>query len=91
MNLYEIKEVFKEKVLIDRLELEKSEVNDISDEDNLFDESGLALDSVEALDIVTGISDIFELDTSKISQEDLSTGFQTINQIAEYIEKELNN
>lgn len=91
MNLYEIKEVFKEKVLIDRLELEKSEVNDISDEDNLFDESGLALDSVEALDIVTGISDIFVLDTSKISQEDLSTGFQTINQIAEYIEKELNN
>ncbi|KZK08430.1 acyl-carrier protein [Lactococcus cremoris] len=89
LNVDEIKELLKKKVLIERLELEKDEVYDISDDESLFDENGLALDSVEALDIVTGISDIFGLDTSKISQDDLSSGFQTINQIATYIENEL--
>ena len=87
----EIKEILKKKVIIERLELEEVTPSDIADDENLFDKNGLALDSVEALDIVTGISEVFEIDTSKISQEDLNKGFHTINQITDYIVEEENN
>ncbi|MFT8929428.1 MAG: phosphopantetheine-binding protein [Sporolactobacillus sp.] len=88
-SFHEIKDILKKKILIERLELDDVEPADISDDENLFDEKGLALDSVEALDIVTGVSDVFKIDTSNISQEDLSTGFQTVDQIASYISKEM--
>lgn len=87
-NMEEIKDILKKKVLIERLELDDVEPSDISDTENLFDEEGLALDSVEALDIMTGISEEFGIDTSMLGQEDINN-FQSINDMAKYIlEKE---
>ncbi|UFK69235.1 acyl carrier protein [Limosilactobacillus reuteri] len=83
-SIEEIKDILKEKVLIERLELDDVEPNDISDNENLFDEEGLALDSVEALDIMTGISEEFGIDTSMLGQEDINH-FQSVNDMAKYI------
>lgn len=83
-SIEEIKDILKEKVLIERLELDDVEPDDISDDENLFDEEGLALDSVEALDIMTGISEEFGIDTSMLGQEDINH-FQSVNDMAKYI------
>lgn len=83
-SIEEIKNILKEKVLIERLELDDVEPSDISDGENLFDEDGLALDSVEALDIMTGISEEFGIDTSMLGQEDINH-FQSVNDMAKYI------
>ncbi|MRG90114.1 acyl carrier protein (plasmid) [Limosilactobacillus reuteri] len=83
-SIEEIKDILKEKVLIERLELDDVEPDDISDNENLFDEEGLALDSVEALDIMTGISEEFGIDTSMLGQEDINH-FQSVNDMAKYI------
>lgn len=87
MNIQEIKHLIKTEVLINRLELEDVSVEDIGDDDNLYSESGLALDSVEALDIVDGIAEVFNVnvETVMISGED--NNFQTVNEIANYILK----
>lgn len=75
----------KEEVLINRLELDDVEASDISDDENLFDEDGLALDSVEALDIITGISEIFQVDTNSLTQEEINNNFKSVNDIASFI------
>ncbi|MDI6498626.1 phosphopantetheine-binding protein [Leuconostoc suionicum] len=87
MNIQEIKHLIKAEVLINRLELEDVSVEDIGDDDNLYSENGLALDSVEALDIVDGIAEVFNVnvETVMISGED--NNFQTVNEIANYILK----
>ena len=87
MNSNEIKKIIKEKILIERLELDDVSTEDISDDANLFDEDGLALDSVEALDIMTGINDEFGIDTSTLSQDDINN-FKTVNSMADYIQKQ---
>ncbi len=87
MNSNEIKKIIKEKILIERLELDDVSAEDISDDANLFDEDGLALDSVEALDIMTGINDEFGIDTSTLSQDDINN-FKTVNSMADYIQKQ---
>lgn len=61
------------------------EASDISDDENLFDEDGLALDSVEALDIITGISEIFQVDTNSLTQEEINNNFKSVNDIASFI------
>ncbi|MBB1110745.1 MULTISPECIES: acyl carrier protein [Limosilactobacillus] len=87
-SVEEIKDILKKKVLIERLELDDVKPEDITDTENLFDEEGLALDSVEALDIMTGISEEFNIDTSTLGQEDINH-FQSIDDMAKYIlEKE---
>lgn len=84
MKMQEIKDILRNKILIDRLELDEDELDDINDNDDLFDEDGLDLDSVESLDIITGISEEFDIDTSSLTQKEI-TDFHTINQIAEYV------
>ncbi|VUX01022.1 hypothetical protein [Streptococcus vestibularis] len=84
-TLEEIKNILKEEVLINRLELDDVEASDISDDENLFDEDGLALDSVEALDIITGISEIFQVDTNSLTQEEINNNFKSVNDIASFI------
>lgn len=85
-SIEEVKNILKEKVLIERLELDDVTPNEISDNENLFDEEGLALDSVEALDIMTGISEEFGVDTSMLGQEDINN-FKSVNDMADYIMK----
>ena len=84
-TLEEIKNILKEEVLINRLELDDVEASDISDDENLYDEVGLALDSVEALDIITGISEIFQVDTNSLTQEEINNNFKSVNDIASFI------
>lgn len=84
-TLEEIKNILKEEVLINKLELDDVEASDISDDENLFDEDGLALDSVEALDIITGISEIFQVDTNSLTEEEINNNFKSVNDIASFI------
>ena len=88
MNIEEIKKLLREEILINRLELDEEDLEDIKDNDDLFDEDGLDLDSVESLDIITGISEEFDIDTSNLTQKEI-TDFHTINQIADYISNKL--
>lgn len=87
MDSNEIKLIIKKNILIERLELDDVSVDDIPDDADLFDEDGLALDSVEALDIMTGINDEFGIDTSTLSQDDINN-FRTVNSMVKYIQDE---
>ncbi|AFS39674.1 hypothetical protein [Leuconostoc gelidum] len=87
MSLEEIKHLIKEEILINRLELEDVIENEIDDDENLYNEEGLALDSVEALDIVDGISNVFKLDVEAVMNSGEENNFQTVNEIANYIYK----
>ena len=75
-TLEEIKNILKEEVLINRLELDDVEASDISDDENLFDED---------LDIITGISEIFQVDTNSLTQEEINNNFKSVNDIASFI------
>lgn len=69
------------------MELEDVIENEIDDDENLYNEEGLALDSVEALDIVDGISNVFKLDVEAVMNSGEENNFQTVNEIANYIYK----
>lgn len=85
MTNNEIKKIIKEKVLIERLELEDIEVDDIVDTDPLFGD-GLGLDSVEALDVVAGIKEEFNIELPKMEQGETHKHFHSVESIAEFVQ-----
>lgn len=70
--------------LIDRLQLEY-QPDDIDDDTFLFG-SGLALDSIDAMEIVVGMQSLFEV---FIPEGDIAS-IRTINTLADFIEQSLN-
>lgn len=85
MNKNEIKEIIKEKVLIERLELEDITPEEIIDNEALFGE-GLGLDSVEALDVAAGIREEFKIELPQMSQEETYKHFFSVESLANFIE-----
>lgn len=85
MDINEIKHLIKSEILIERLELEDVTEDEIQDNENLYSEDGLGLDSVEALDIVDGISDVFKINAEVVLSTGEDNNFKTVNEIANYI------
>lgn len=71
-------------MIIDVLNLEDVGPDDIDAEENLFGDSGLALDSIDALEIGVGVQKKYGI---KINAEDKSTRahFQSVRSLAEFV------
>ena len=89
MDQTDIKKIIKEKVLIERLELEDITPDEISDSEPLFID-GLGLDSVEALDVVAGVEEEFGVKVPKMMNEETQRYFHSVDSLAEYISTLLN-
>lgn len=85
MNNSEIRRIIKEKILIERLELEDIDLNDIIDTEPLFGD-GLGLDSVEALDVAAGVKEEFQVEFPKMEQGESHKHFHSVESLAEFIE-----
>ena len=74
-------------LLLVRLELEETglTVDQISEDTLLLDESGLGLDSVEALDLLIGVEKRFGLQIEGIDQSFIATTCHSVRSLAEYI------
>ncbi len=79
----ELKEELKAK-LIEQLNLEDMEVSDIEDTDLLFDEEGLALDSIDALEIIVLLEKEYgiKIDDPKKGKDIM----QSVQTLADFIE-----
>ena len=73
------------KQLIEHLNLEDFSVEDIKDDTPLFGD-GIGLDSIDALEIIVMLDKEFDIKIS--NPEEGSQIFQTVNTIAEFIEKQ---
>jgi acyl carrier protein len=73
-------------MIVDVLGLEDVKAEDIGSDENLFDESGLALDSIDALELGVTIQKKYGV---KIDPQDknLASHFQTVKALAAFIEK----
>lgn len=71
-------------MIIDVLNLEDVGPDDIDAEENLFGDAGLALDSIDALEIGVGVQKKYGI---KINAEDKSTRahFQSVRSLAEFV------
>ena len=71
-------------MIIDVLNLEDVKPDDIDAQENLFGDSGLALDSIDALEIGVGVQKKYGI---KINAEDKSTRahFQSVRSLAEFV------
>lgn len=71
-------------MIIDVLNLEDVSPEDIDAQENLFGDSGLALDSIDALEIGVGVQKKYGI---KINAEDKSTRahFQSVRSLAEFV------
>ena len=70
--------------LIEHLNLEDFSIEDIKDETPLFGD-GLGLDSIDALEIIVMLDNKFDVKVS--DPEEGAKIFQSVNTIAEFIEK----
>lgn len=89
VTIEEIKAIIKEKILIERLELEDVTPEDIADDAPLFGE-GLGLDSVEALDVVAGLQAEFGIKLQGASPESLRQDFYSVSTLASFVHRTLN-
>ncbi len=83
-NLEEIKKELKE-LLVESLSLEDIEPEEIGDEEPLFDENGVGLDSLDGVEVVVMLQRNYGLDV-----KDMQKGreiFQSINTLAHYVVK----
>jgi acyl carrier protein len=71
-------------MIIDVLNLEDVSPDDIDAQENLFGDNGLALDSIDALEIGVGVQKKYGI---KINAEDKSTRahFQSVRSLAEFV------
>lgn len=92
LNVKVAKESLEMKVLemiIDKLDLDDVNVENFDFDAPIFEsysdeEIGLGLDSVDALELVVGLNEVFEL---KVSDEDMAI-FRSIQSIADYVREE---
>ncbi|MFA9557775.1 acyl carrier protein [Evansella sp. AB-rgal1] len=84
MSIEEIKQIIKQNILIDRLELEDITAEEIDDNEPLFLE-GLGLDSVEALDIVSGLEEEFEIKVQGMPEEEIRENFYSVETLSNFV------
>ena len=84
-TIEEIKDFIKTEILIERLELEDITAADITDDMILFSEEGLGLDSVEALDIIAGIEQIFQISLEGMSEEEFREILVSVETLAQFL------
>ncbi|KUO64328.1 MAG: acyl carrier protein [Gracilibacter sp. BRH_c7a] len=84
IDIARVKAVIKEDILIKRLELEDITPEEIEDNTPLFGE-GLGLDSVEALDVVAGIEQIFGVKLQGISPEEFKKHLYSVETLAQFV------
>ena len=71
--------------IIEQLNLEDVQVADIEDDALLFDEAGLGLDSIDALELIVLLEKYYSIQVMK--PEEGKEAFRSINSMAEYIRK----
>jgi acyl carrier protein len=74
-------------LLLKRLELEETGLTaeQISEDSLLLDESGLGLDSVEALDLLIGVEKSFSLKIPNIDKTFIETTCHSVRTLADYV------
>jgi acyl carrier protein len=85
ISFEEMKQTVKEKLIVERLELEDVTAADIDDEMPLFGE-GLGLDSVEAFEVMVGMEAVFGVMVEGIPAEQLKEHLYNVESIARFIE-----
>ena len=81
-------EVQIKQLIIDSLELEDISVDDIADDEPLFNE-GLGLDSIDALELGMALKKKFNLEMSKDKNEN-KRYFYSVKTIADFVRKQQN-
>ncbi|MBY0595856.1 phosphopantetheine-binding protein [Bacillus bingmayongensis] len=87
-NIQEIKNIIKEKILVERLELEDITAEEIGDNEALFGD-GLGLDSVEALDVISGVEEEFQIKMQGLPEDKIRETFSSVETLAAYISERL--
>ncbi|TMN20883.1 phosphopantetheine-binding protein [Lentibacillus cibarius] len=83
-NMEEIKQIIKENILIERLEIEDLSPEEIEDQEPLFGD-GIGLDSVEALDVVAGLEEEFDVKLQGMSEEETREHFYSVETLASFV------
>ncbi len=91
MKRNDIEQILIENILIGRLEIERSELEMVDKEISIFDDEGLDLDSVEALDIVAGLEQEFNITIDELHHDLMTDILFNIDSIVEYIDQRLND
>lgn len=84
IEIQRIKQIIKEDILIKRLELEDITPEEIGDDTPLFG-VGLGLDSVEALDVVAGIEQVFNVKLQGISPVEFKKHLHSVETLAQFV------
>ena len=77
------------KQIIEQLNLEDVQVSDIEDDALLFDDKGLGLDSIDALELIVLLEKYHGIQV--INPEEGKEAFLSINTMADYIVKRRDN
>lgn len=83
-TIEEIKSIIRQRILIERLELEDITAEQIEDEIPLFIE-GLGLDSVEALDVVAGLEEEFGINLQGFKQDEIRKHFYSVQSLSQFV------
>ncbi len=84
----EIKQMIKQQILVERLELEHVTADEIEDEAPLFGE-GLGLDSVEALDVIAGVEQVFGVKLQGSSEQEFREHLYSVETLAKFVQSHL--
>ncbi|WP_434748723.1 phosphopantetheine-binding protein [Paenibacillus amylolyticus] len=84
LDMEEVKQTIKQKLLIDRLRLEDITAEEITDDLVLFGE-GLGLDSVEAFEVMVGMEELYGVAVEQIPADELKIHLQNVQSIADLI------
>ena len=78
-------------ILMDRLELGDVGIRaeDITPDSKLMDESGLGLDSVDALDVLVAVQQIFQIEIKEIDRAFIEEKCLTVGALANYVSERL--
>lgn len=85
MELQEIKDQLKE-IIETRLNIDTSDL-DVNDDSGLFDEDAWGIDSVDVLDLVLGIEQVFGVSIKQ--DEEVNEHFASINTLSSYIQQDM--
>ncbi len=86
-----IEKILIENILVGRLEIEKEEIEELDSEISIFDDEGLDLDSVEALDIVAGLEQEFSITIDELHNDLMIDILYNIESIVDYVYARLND
>ena len=73
------------KQIIEQLNLEEVTPADIADDSPLFNDSGLGLDSIDALELIVLLDKYYGIQVTK--PEEGKDAFKTVNTMADYIRR----